>query len=238
MKPPDGAPGEKSSAIRKWGSDPGYIARRKRQRRLLKRVLTAALAIMVSTFVIIPTMIASGLLFGPRGVEGVLLAPLVLMLTWAAILYLTFRRRVSPRSIVRSDLSRLPAQTEEWLEEQRRLLPSAAHTRLDSLALRLTELSQQVQTLDAATPAGHEVRRLLGEELPELVRGYTKVPRALAQQPLYGGPSPEQQLVEGLDTIEKQLGRVHERLASDDLKAFATHQRYLELKYDNDDEKK
>jgi hypothetical protein len=64
------------------------------------------------------------------------------------------------------------------------------------------------------------------------------VPRELTQKPLYGGATPERQLIDGLGTIDQQLSRLHERLAKSDLHAFATHQRYLELKYKRDDETK
>lgn len=223
------------------GSQRGSRRRRKRQRQrqLLRRVLKTALWMMIATFVIIPGMIATGLLFGPRGVEGVIAAPLALMLTWAAIVYLNFGRKPKPPSVRAAlgpgQLAALPAQTEDYLDGVRNKLPWAAQRQLDSIGLKLEVLTPQLQTLDPQTPAGVEVRRLLGEELPELVRGYERVPPALAKQPLYGGPSPEAQLIEGLETIDKQIVRMHERLAADDLKALATHQRYLELKYDNKD---
>jgi hypothetical protein len=68
------------------------------------------------------------------------------------------------------------------------------------------------------------------------VNVYQKVPRALQQQPLHGGPSPDRQLVEGLTTVEEAIGRIHERLAADDMRALATQQRYLEIKYKGDGE--
>jgi hypothetical protein len=189
---------------------------------------------MLATFVIIPAMIAKGWLLGPLGVEGLLATPILLITTWAAILWWALAPRTTPRAIVKADIAQLPAQTDEWLDEQRRMLPMAAQGSLDSIAVRLEALTPQLQTLDAQQPAAVEIRRLLGEELPELVRGYQKVPRALQQQPLHGGLSPERQLVEGLATIDQQIGRVHEQLAADDLHALATHQRYLDLKYKRD----
>ncbi|MDB4975615.1 MAG: hypothetical protein JWN48_3956 [Myxococcaceae bacterium] len=205
---------------------------------MFRKVVRAVLLMMFVSFVIIPAMIASGFLFGPRGVEGLIAAPAVLLLSWSAILYLTFRKKAlpSPKAIANTNLALLPAQTGDWLEEERRALPWPAQRQLDSLSERLEALTPQLQTLDPQSPSAAEVRRLLGEELPELVRGYRKVPTALAQQPLYDGPSPEKQLIEGLETIDKQIGRVHEQLAKDDLHALATHQRYLELKYKRDSE--
>jgi hypothetical protein len=186
-------------------------------------------------------MIAAGFLLGPRGVEGLIAAPLLLFTSWGAILYWAFGRRAAappPKLAANSDVARLPAQTDEWLDAQRRFLPYAAQTRLDSIGMRLEALGGQLQGVNADKPAVTELRRLLGEELPELVSGYRKVPRALQQQPLHGGSTPEHQLIEGLATIDEQIGRMHEQLASDDLQALAVHQRYLDLKYKRDDELK
>ena len=230
---------EAAQIVRAFTKDERRMARLKRKRRRFKRVLKAILAMVIAPFVIIPVMIASGLLLGPHGYEGMIAAPLVMLATWAVILYWALARRRAPpppKATVRADLPALPAQTEQWLEDQRSGLPWAAQKQLDSLALRIEALTPQLKTLDPQTPAAVEVRRLLAEELPELVRGYHKVPRALAQQPLYGGATPERQLVEGLETIDKQVARVHERLATDDLHALATHQRYLDLKYNRKDD--
>lgn len=216
--------------------------RSKRDRERLARKIKALLAVLVAPFLVIPTMIASGLLLGPKGYEGIFLAPLVMIVTWAAILYWGFAKRsLPPLPALKADNSKaslllLPAQTGEWLEEERRMLPSAAQRQLDSLSQHLSTLAPQLQSLDPEAPAAHEVRRLLCAELPELVRGYRKVPTGLAQQPLYGGATPERQLVEGLETIDQQIARMHERLATDDLHALATHQRFLELKYKKDDD--
>lgn len=210
--------------------------KRKRQRRMLKRLLRGGLAMMLVTFVIVPLMIAGGFLFGPRGTEGLIAAPVVLLSAWGLVLYWTFGRRARPRTIVKSDLPQLPSHTEEWIEQERARLPAAAQGPLDSITAQLEALTPQLVAVQANDAAAVEIRRLLGEELPELVRGYRKVPPALASQPLYGGPSPEQQLVDGLMTIDKQVARVHERLAKADLHALATHKRYLELKYKPEDD--
>jgi len=214
--------------------------RRKRHQRTWNRALKAVLAMIIVTFVIIPTMIAAGFLFGPRGVEGLIAAPLLLLTSWGAILYWAFGYK--PRAALRLpagiDVAQLPARTDEWLEQQRRFLPYAAHSHLDNIGGRLESLSVQLEGMRSDKPAVNELRRLLSEELPELVSGYRRVPRALQHQPLHGGSTPERQLLDGLATIDVQMGRVQEQLAADDMHALATHQRYLDLKYKRDDELK
>jgi hypothetical protein len=235
-----------SDLVRRLSDDVQYRSRRRRKqrKRLLGRFLRAGLLMMFVTFVVIPSMIAGGFLLGPRGVEGLIAAPLLLFLSYAGILYWTFKGKSEqaapalPALPKASEIAQLPAQTDDWLEQQRTFLPYAAQKQLDSIAQRLETLNPQVQKLDPNQPVAGELRRLLGEELPELVQAYRKVPNALQQKPLHDGPSPERQLLDGLATIDEQIGRMHERLAADDLHALATHQRYLDLKYKRDDELK
>jgi len=217
-----------------------YRRRRRRRKRNVMRFVIAGLLMMFVTFVVIPSMIAAGFLLGPRGVEGLIAAPLILFVCYGSILYWAFARKPSLPALPAKTVSvaQLPAQTDDWLDQQRRFLPFAAQGKLDSIAIRLEQLAPQVQNLTADRPGAAELKRLLAEELPELVRGYLKVPRALQTQPLHGGLTPEKQLVEGLGTIDEQIGRLHEQLAADDLRALATHQRYLDLKYKRDDELK
>jgi len=231
MSKPEPPLDEATQLARRVSAEAGHIIRRGRNSKWVERVVKSLLWMMFTTFVIIPGMIAGGFLFGPRGVEGLIAAPAVLFSSWAAILYWYFGRKKKPQAILKASLAQLPAQTEEWLDEQRRRLPAVAQDRLDTLSQLLEALTPQLEALDAETPSAHELRRLLGEELPELVRGYAKVPAAFRQQPLYGGKTPERQLIEGLETIAQQVDEVHARLAVDDLHAFATHERYLDLKY-------
>jgi hypothetical protein len=158
-----------------------------------------------------------------------------LIAIWGGILFWSLRRKPVPKLAADpGDLAKLPERTEEWLEQQRGLLPADADQSIESLLLQLETLAPQLDGLDPQQPAAVELRRLLAEELPELVRGYQRVPRKLQQQASHGGSSPERQLVDGLATIDQQLARIHERLAAEDLRALATHKRYLELKYKGD----
>lgn len=230
---------ELASRVRKGGSEVEQIIRRQHAlvKRRMSRVLKALALMVISALVILPAMIASGLLFGPRGVEGLLLAPLVVISAWITILYWMFGRSTAPKTIAKAKLGQLAPQAETWLDEQRKFLPFSAQAQLDSLTLRLQSLTPQLETLAAETPGAHQLRQLLSEELPELVVRYRKVPDRLAQEPLYGGKTPERQLVEGLATLDGQVARLEEQIAKDHMHALATHQRYLEMKYpDKDDD--
>lgn len=226
--------------VRRDGGEALRVARNELRRplRKLTRYLKGVLLMVVAAFVIIPTMIVSGMFLGPNGTEGLLLTPLVLIATWAAILYWTLRREPPRKIDVAAKLPQLPLQAEAWLLQERTHLPRAAQDKVHDLLLNMRGLDPQLQRLAPDEPAALEVRKLLTEELPELITHYRKVPREMAQQPLYGGKTPENQLLEGLATVDEHLARVKQQLAQEHMHALATHQRYLELKYKRDEEEK
>lgn len=207
--------------------------RRKRRVRALKRVLKIAATLWFVTAVIVITLIATGQLFGPTGAENLLPTLLGLIATWALILFAFRKRKVAPAALASGDgdLGQLVAHTSDWLDQQRDALPAAAKGKLDSIQLRLEALGPQVRGLPPGQPAGAEVRRLVGEELPELVNVWAKVPVALKRQPTVGGETPDRHLSEGLGIVDEELARMHARLAQNDLDALATQQRYLDAKY-------
>jgi hypothetical protein len=209
--------------------------RHRHRHRRVGRVLRGIALLVVLTFVVVPTLVAGGFFFGPYGLVGLLAAPLLLVITWAVVLRWTFKQPLPkpvPVALPSSgDLARLPQQTEAWIEQVRALLPWAAQTELEHITHKLVELAPQLRGLDAQSPGGVEVVRLIGEELPTLVQSFTKLPPSLSREAFYDGPSPEQKLVEGLSIIDGELGRLRGRLARTDLHALAAHQRYLELKY-------
>jgi hypothetical protein len=203
----------------------------RRRMRTLARIFKVILCMLLAAIVIPIVMITTGLLLGPRGTEGLIATPLAVLASWALILYFGFRKPRAPHVIASASVAELPARTAEWLEHQRELMPPAAEARIDSITSALSALEPQVRNLDPRTPGVVELRRLLAEELPDLIHGYQRIPSALQKQPQLGGASPAERLVDALGTIEEQLARATRRLATDDLHALATQQRYLELKY-------
>ena len=214
--------------------------RRQRHRRTrTARIVRAVLWGVFASVAFVPLMFALGFTMGWNGIAILVVA---LLSTYGGLLHWVLRKPEPPKlpqlTAGSNDpgIALLPARTGEWLDQERELLPGAAQPKLDKISDHLDAITPQVAALPADSPSTQEVRRLLGEELPQLISGWHKVPSALRTQPLYGGASPEGQLIEGLDIIDKQLTRLHEQLAKDDLHALATHQRYLDLKYNNKDE--
>jgi len=209
--------------IRRTSPEGRAAARRRRERRkaraarMMRRMFFVTLAILVGS--IVWGMIS------PIGASGVMAVALSMILAWVGVILFTAEPAAKAEELPQVPLKALPHRTEQWLETQRPALPAPANRLIDQIGVRLEGLAPCVQQLDEREPAAAEVRRLVGEELPELVRGYQRVPEQLRRQ------GPDAQLVEGLRLVESELGRMTEQLASGHLDKLATQGKYLELKY-------
>lgn len=200
--------------------------RERRRRSAGRRLIRMAMAVAVIAF----AAAATGLAGVPLGITGVLVALLAMVVAVGALA--VFPRSPMPRAdaLPAVALAQLPARTEDWLAAQRPRLPAPAIHLVDTIALKLDALAPQLATLDEREPAAGAVRRLLADELPELVGGYTRVPQALRSVDT-DGIVPERRLVEGLEAVDGALTRMSEDLARGDLERLATQGEYLRLKY-------
>jgi hypothetical protein len=220
--------------LRRMSPGARRLAQRARQRRwqaFVRRIARAAMAMLA----VATGAALFGLFVTPLGIEGLMLAFVAMAVAAGVILFWPAAPQATPETLVKSDLAALPLRTEEWLERQRPALPAPAARLIDGIGIRLEALAPQLQTLDPREPAAAEIRKLIGEELPELIGGYQRVPQGLRRESR-NGMSPDKQLVEGLTVVESELGRMTEQLASGDLHRLATQGRYLELKYRGDGE--
>jgi len=215
--------------LRRMSPEARRLAQRARYRRwqaFARRITRAAIAVLA----VATGAALFGLLVMPLGMEGLMLTFVAMAVAAGAILFWPSAPEATPETLVKTDLAALPLRTEEWLERQRPALPAPAARLIDGIGIRLETLAPQLQSLDPREPAAAEIRKLLGEELPELIGGYQRVPHGLRRENR-NGMSPDKQLVEGLTVVESELGRMTEQLASGDLHRLATQGRYLELKY-------
>lgn len=153
--------------------------------------------------------------------------------------FASFPRLKTPSraSLAKSDTRTLVGQTELWLERQRPALPAPAVKLVDRIGTQLDALGLQLDGLDQNTPAAVEVRKLVGEHLPELVSSYTAIPRELRTEPR-AGRSPDEQLTDSLAKISNEIDSVTRQLAAGSIDNLAIKTRYLEYKYgDAADEK-
>ena len=129
-----------------------------------------------------------------------------------------------------SDVKALVGRTELWLESQRRALPAPAVKLVDTIGLQLDSLGEQLVGLDQASPQAAEVRKLVGEHLPDMIDGYRKIPDHLRYE-ARAGTTPEKQFLDGLQTISSEIDSVTRQLAAGALDNLAIKTRYLEYKY-------
>jgi hypothetical protein len=153
----------------------------------------------------------------------------------SAAAYLLMRYPEMPmpttETLRQTDLGTLAGKTEIWLEAQRPALPPPAITIMQDIGTRLDQLAPQLQTLDDNDPAAREVRKLVGEHLPELINGFKRIPDSLKRKE-HGGKTPEQQLVDGLQLIDREIETMTGQISRGELDKLAVRGRYLELKYD------
>ncbi|MFM2410708.1 MAG: hypothetical protein RL481_1536 [Pseudomonadota bacterium] len=153
----------------------------------------------------------------------------------AAAAYVLLRYPEMPmpttESLRQTDLGTLAGKTEIWLEAQRAMLPAPAVKIVHDIGVRLDQLAPQLQTLSDNDPASREVRKLVGEHLPELINSYKRIPEPLKRQE-HNGKTPEAQLIDGLSLIDREIETMTGQIARGELDKLAVRGRYLELKYD------
>jgi len=183
---------------------------------------------------IIAGAIAFALIVSPLGIMGAMLVGLLLIAATMLFAVLPASAPVNVEKLAEIPLKALPRSTERWLETQRPALPSPVRGLVDSIGVKLETLTPQLATLDENSPAAMEVRKLVGEQLPELVKGYARVPEPLRRVER-NGLTPDQQLAQGLQLIDDEIAEMTSQLAQGDLDALATRGRYLQIKYQGED---
>lgn len=125
----------------------------------------------------------------------------------------------------------LTHQTEEWLVERCRALPSQAGPALDRIVFRLRDLAPSLATVPADTALGGEAKRLIGEHLPNLVTTYLSLPPG--ERSFYSDTS--ERLSESLGIVADQMDDLCERVAQERRMGFETERRFIESRYSDDE---
>lgn len=184
--------------------------------------------------VIVLGAIVFALAVAPLGMMGAMLVALLLIAATLIFAVMPASAPVNAEKLAEIPLKALPRSTERWLESQRPALPAPVRGLVDSIGVKLETLTPQLATLDENSPAASEVRKLVGEQLPELVKGYARVPEPLRRVER-NGLTPDQQLAQGLQLIDDEIAEMTAQLAQGDLDALATRGRYLQIRYQGDD---
>ncbi|MBY9062853.1 hypothetical protein K7957_07910 [Sphingomonas yunnanensis] len=216
--------GARAAAGRVSGRGVLTVQRRPRRGRGGAKARLAAIAAVNGAILLVAALLGVGLFGGVAAITLMLAATL-------AIAFAPATPVPTPERLARSELKALPAQTARWLDAQRPSLPAPALAVVDRIEQRLDTLGVQLAALDETSAAAADMRRLIGEQLPDFVRDYARVPPDL-RRTARGGRTPDQQLVEGLGVIERELAATSGELAQGDLDALATRRRFLEIKYE------
>lgn len=210
----------------------GPIARPYRRKRGDTLAFRVTMIAVVNALILVAAGVVGFVL--PLGIFGALLVLLLMVAATLAIAMAPVSRPPSFEKLREGPVAQLPAQTARWLDAQRPALPAPAITLADQIGAKLSQLEPQLATLDPETPAAREIRKLVGEQLPDFVKGYTSVPAGLRGQPR-NGKTPDAELVDGLKVIDRQLAEMSEQLAQGDLDNLSTRGRYLEIRYQGDE---
>jgi hypothetical protein len=170
----------------------------------------------------------------PLGMFGALGVMVLLIATTLALAIFPTEPTPTPERIREADIRVLPAQTQAWLATQRPALPAPAVSLVDQISQRLSTLQPQLAMLKDEDPAAQEVRKLVGEQLPDFLNGYAQVPPPLRSVER-NGRTPDAQLIDGLKVIDQQIADMTQELAQGTLDSLETRKRYLEIKYRGDD---
>ena len=191
--------------------------------RKLVRVLLAVFGILVAASF-------AGMLLNGIGFWGLFITVIAIVVATGTLG--TFPKMKVPKraELNKGNVRQMVGRTELWLENQRPALPAPAARIVEDMGVQLDALGLQLETVDQDHPATQEVRKLVGEVLPETVDSYNKIPRHLRSEKR-AGSTPDEQLTESLGKISKEIDSVTRQLAEGSLDDLAIRHRYLDYKY-------
>ncbi|WP_324262373.1 hypothetical protein U4960_04440 [Altererythrobacter sp. H2] len=186
--------------------------------------------IVIALFTILVAAGIAGAMFdgiGFFGVMSVLVAAIV-----ATALFSSFPKVKVPKraDLTKGDVRTMVGRTEIWLEHQRPALPAPAVKVVEDMGVQLDALGLQLEAIDQQHPAAQEVRKLVGDVLPETIDAYRRIPQNLRQEKR-AGATPDEQLTESLTRISREIDHVTRQLAEGSLDDLAIKTRYLEYRY-------
>jgi hypothetical protein len=125
----------------------------------------------------------------------------------------------------------LVVRAEEGLLDRCEELPDRALPAADRIMASLRELQPHVDDLKPDEPLTGEVRRLVGQHLPQLVDSYL----ALPDQSRASNAESTRRFIESLDIVAGEMDHLLEQCCRDRQSDFDTHSRFIESRYREDD---
>jgi hypothetical protein len=204
----------------------GEGSARLKQKNLWLRVRNIVLAVFA---IWVGAGIAGAILSGIGfwGVMAVVVATAI-----AIALFSNFPKVKTPKraDINKGNVQQMVGRTELWLEAQRPALPPPAATIVNDMGVQLDALGLQLEGVDQNHPKAREVRSLVGEQLPEMIDSYRKIPAHLRTEKR-AGITPDEQLTDSLGKISGEIDSITRQLAEGSLDNLAIKHRYLDYKF-------
>ena len=218
----DNRAGGRHRRSRAIGQGSGRIRRNNLKQRLTFMFL-AFVAIFVGAGII-------GIAIEGIGFVGIMLT--LLALAAAMLIFSKYPKVKTPKraDINKGDVQQMVGRTELWLESQRPALPPPAAKIVSDMGVQLDALGLQLQGVDQNHPKAREVRSLVGEQLPDMIDSYRKIPQSMRTEQR-GGSTPDTQLTESLGKISDEIGSITRQLAEGSLDDLAIRHRYLDYKF-------
>ena len=192
-------------------------------RKKLGRILLAVAAIWIGASVV-------GAVIDGIGFTGLMMGFLATL--GAVFLFGRYPKMKVPQraDLATDDVRQLVARTELWLEHQRAALPKPAQNIVNVIGAQLDDLQLQLMEVDQQHPTAGQIRRLVGEDLPDMIENYRKIPENLRYEER-AGSTPAKQIEEGLGHISREIDSITRQLAQGSLDDLAIRTRYLDYKY-------
>lgn len=192
----------------------------------MRKVMRIALAL----FGVVVAASVAGIILNGIGFAGIM-ATMLAMAVAVGVLTKYPRMKVPSRAdLTKGDVRTMVGRTEIWLEHQRPALPAPAVQVVEDMGVQLDALGLQLEAIDPAHPAAQEVRKLVGDVLPETIDAYRRIPAGMRGEKR-AGASPDEQLTESLTRISREIDHVTRQLAEGSLDDLAIKTRYLEYRY-------
>ena len=195
-----------------------------------KHLMTKVRNVVIALFALWVGMGVLGLIVDSIGFAGIM--ALIVASVVAVGIFGNYPKMKVPKraEINKGNVQQMVARTELWLEHQRPALPPPAVNLVDQIGVQLDGLGYQLDGLDQNHPKAREIRSLVGEQLPEMVDSYRKIPAHLRTEKR-AGVTPDEQLTDSLSKISGEIDSITRQLAEGSLDALAIKHRYLDYKF-------
>ena len=195
-----------------------------------KHLMTKVRNVVIALFALWVGMGVLGLIVDGIGFAGIM--ALIVASVVAVGIFGNYPKMKVPKraEINKGNVQQMVARTELWLEHQRPALPPPAVNLVDQIGVQLDGLGYQLDGLDQNHPKAREIRSLVGEQLPEMVDSYRKIPTHLRSEKR-AGVTPDEQLTDSLAKISGEIDSITRQLAEGSLDDLAIKHRYLDYKF-------